>query len=155
MLLDNEIKKNEDELVEVAEEVETQQEEVVATPKKKRAKRKPKTEVPAEVESDELDLTDKIEEWKRVYKRVFKNEIDGEIIIWRRLKRGEYKEILKLEEEDEDNKILTKQERMVKTAMLYPFNADEIISENAGLATVLSEEILARSGFAMSYTEEL
>lgn len=155
MLLDNEIKKNEDELVEVTEEVETQQEEVVATPKKKRAKRKPKTEVPAEVESDELDLTDKIEEWKRVYKRVFKNEIDGEIIIWRRLKRGEYKEILKLEEEDEDNKILTKQERMVKTAMLYPFNADEIISENAGLATVLSEEILARSGFAMSYTEEL
>lgn len=155
MLLDNEIKKNEDEVVEVTEEVETQQEEVVATPKKKRAKRKPKTEVPAEVESDELDLTDKIEEWKREYKRVFKNEIDGEIIIWRRLKRGEYKEILKLEEEDEDNKILIKQERMVKTAMLYPFNADEIINENAGLATVLSEEILARSGFAMSYTEEL
>ena len=44
---------------------------------------------------------------------------------------------------------------MVVAAMLYPFNAEELIEENAGLATVLSEEILARSGFAISYTEEL
>ena len=44
---------------------------------------------------------------------------------------------------------------MVKTAILYPFDVDTLIDENAGLATVLSEEILAKSGFAISYTEEL
>ena len=34
-------------------------------------------------------------------------------------------------------------------------DVDTLIDENAGLATVLSEEILAKSGFAISYTEEL
>ena len=49
----------------------------------------------------------------------------------------------------------SKQELMVKAAILYPFNVDALIDENAGLATVLSEEILAKSGFALSYTEEI
>nr|DAU23773.1 MAG TPA: hypothetical protein [Caudoviricetes sp.] len=138
-----------------------QEEEVVVTPKKKRAtsaKKKDKLVETPEVlvnEEGELDLTEYIEKWKQEYKRIFKNDIDGETIIWRRLKRGEYKNILKETEEDDDSKILTKQEKMVVAAMLYPFNAEELIEENAGLATVLSEEILARSGFAISYTEEL
>lgn len=138
-----------------------QEEEVVVTPKKKRATSTKKKDKPVETpkvsvnEEGELDLTEYIEKWKQEHKRVFKNDIDGETIIWRRLKRGEYKNILKETEEDNDSQILTKQEKMVVTAMLYPFNAEELIEENAGLATVLSEEILARSGFAISYTEEL
>jgi hypothetical protein len=138
-----------------------QEEEVVVTPKKKRATSTKKKDKPVETpevsvnEEGELDLTEYIEKWKQEHKRVFKNDIDGETIIWRRLKRGEYKNILKETEEDNDSQILTKQEKMVVAAMLYPFNAEELIEENAGLATVLSEEILARSGFAISYTEEL
>lgn len=150
MILENQ--NNQEEIIKEELEVEV--------PKKKRAS-KPKTQKEAakkdEVVNDlgEFDLTAYIEKWKQEHKRVFKNDIDGETIIWRRLKRGEYKQILKESEEDEDNKILTKQEKMVATAILYPFNAEELIEENAGLATVLSEEILARSGFAISYTEEL
>lgn len=138
-----------------------QEEEVVVTPKKKRATSTKKKDKPVETpevsvnEEGELDLTEHIEKWKQEHKRIFKNDIDGETIIWRRLKRGEYKNILKEVEEDNDSQILTKQEKMVVAAMLYPFNAEELIEENAGLATVLSEEILARSGFAISYTEEL
>lgn len=138
-----------------------QEEEVVVTPKKKRATSTKKKDKPVETpevsvnEEGELDLTEYIEKWKQEHKRVFKNDIDGETIIWRRLKRREYKNILKETEEDNDSQILTKQEKMVVAAMLYPFNAEELIEENAGLATVLSEEILARSGFAISYTEEL
>lgn len=160
MILENQ--NNQEELIEEVVE------EVVETPKKKRATAKKKvqpveakTEVSADtkdtvsVEEGEIDLTEYIQEWKQKYKRVFKNDIDGETIIWRRLKRGEYKNILKETESDEDSKILTKQEKMVATAILYPFNVQELIEENAGLATVLSEEILARSGFAISYTEEL
>lgn len=150
MILENQ--NNQEEIIKEELEVEV--------PKKKRAS-KPKAQKEAakkdEVVNDlgEFDLTAYIEKWKQEHKRVFKNDIDGETIIWRRLKRGEYKQILKESEEDEDNKILTKQEKMVATAILYPFNAEELIEENAGLATVLSEEILARSGFAISYTEEL
>lgn len=138
-----------------------QEEEVVVTPKKKRATSTKKKDKPVETpevsvnEEGELDLTEYIEKWKQEHKRIFKNDIDGETIIWRRLKRGEYKNILKEVEEDNNSQILTKQEKMVVAAMLYPFNAEELIEENAGLATVLSEEILARSGFAISYTEEL
>lgn len=106
------------------------------------------------IEDEEDNLESNIETWKAMYKRLFKNEIDGEVIIWRRLKRGEYKEILKAET-DEDDKILTKQELMVKAAVLYPYDVEALIDENAGLATVLSEEILAKSGFAISYTEEI
>lgn len=150
MLLENQ--NNQEELV--------KEEEAVVVPKKKRASKK--KEQPVEevkqvesVEEGEIDLTELIAQWKLQYKRIFKNDIDGETIIWRRLKRGEYKEILKETESDEDSKILIKQEKMVKAAILYPFNAQEVIDENAGLATVLSEEILAKSGFAISYTEEL
>ena len=142
------------------QEILEKEEEVVVTPKKKRATAK-KKDKPVEHqealvnEEGELDLTKYIEKWKQEHKRIFKNDIDGEIIIWRRLKRGEYKNILNESEEDQDNKILTKQEKMVATAVLYPFNIEEVIEDNAGLATVLSEEILAKSGFAISYTEEL
>ena len=157
MLLEN--KKEQDEIlesVEVMEEEQVQEEVVeVATPKKKRTKKQPKKEVESNDDEEVIDLTDHIEAWKKQYKKIFKNEIDGEVIIWRRLKRGEYKEILKLEEEDQDSSILVKQERLTIATVLYPFNVDALIEENAGLATVLSEEILAKSGFAMSYTEEL
>lgn len=142
------------------QEILEKEEEVVITPKKKRATTK-KKDKPVEHqenlvnEEGELDLTKYIEKWKQEHKRIFKNDIDGDIIIWRRLKRGEYKNILNESEEDQDNKILTKQEKMVATAVLYPFNIEEVIEDNAGLATVLSEEILAKSGFAISYTEEL
>ena len=127
----------------------------IVIPKKTRKKKATVSEEnEVEVTEDVESFETYIDQWKATYKRIFKNEIDGEIIIWRRLKRGEYKEILKAETGDED-KILTKQELMVKTAVLYPFNVDALIDDNAGLATVLSEEILAKSGFALSYTEEL
>ena len=147
MILENEVK-------EITEEELNGDEVVVA----KKATKKKKVTVPAPTpiveEVEDLGYEAYIEKWRAEHKKLFKNEIDGEVIIWRRLKRGEYKEILKADT-DEDDKILVKQELMVKAAILYPFNVDALIDENAGLATVLSEEILAKSGFALSYTEEI
>lgn len=142
--------------IEINEEIKAEEEEAVVTPKKKRKNGKKSSTstapvVEEKVAEDEIDFEELIGTWKREHKRLFKNEIDGEILIWRRLKRGEYKEILKADEDE----LLTKQEMMVKAAVLYPFNVEELIDDNAGLATVLSEEILAKSGFAISYTEEL
>ena len=125
---------------------------------KKKAAAKPKEEVKETVEekSNEIDFVSLIAQWKAEYKKIYKNEIDDEIVIWRRLKRGEYKNILAQETNgNDDNPIMTKQEMMVKAAVLYPFDVESLINDNAGVATVLSEEILAKSGFAISYTEEL
>lgn len=135
-------------------------EEEITPPKKKRQNKKNNNSnkeeaIKQEKNKVEIDFIEYIAGWKREYKKVFKNSIDGETIIWRRIKRGEYKDILNEVETDEDNKILNKQERIVETSVLYPFNIKEVIEDNAGLATVLSEEILAKSGFALSYTEEL
>lgn len=147
MILENEVK-------EITEEELTGTEVVV--PKKTTRKKKaiPSLEQVKTQEETEDNFEAYLDTWKAQYKRIFKNEIDGEVIIWRRLKRGEYKEILKADTGEED-KILTKQELMVKASVLYPFDVESLIDENAGLATVLSEEILAKSGFAISYTEEI
>jgi hypothetical protein len=134
--------------IELTEEELNEELVIAKKTKKKKEVKEAKKEV-AELSYEEL-----IDSWKKEHKRIFKNEIDGEVIIWRRLKRGEYKEILKADTE-EDDKILTKQELMVKAAVLYPFDVEALVDENAGLATVLSEEILAKSGFAISYTEEI
>lgn len=147
MILENEVK-------EITEEELTGTEVVVPkkTTRKKKAIRSLEQVKTQEETEDNFEAY--LDTWKAQYKRIFKNEIDGEVIIWRRLKRGEYKEILKADTGEED-KILTKQELMVKASVLYPFDVESLIDENAGLATVLSEEILAKSGFAISYTEEI
>ena len=103
-----------------------------------------------------LENLDKlIPEWKKKHARLFKNTIDGETVIWRPIKRSEYRQLLDLESSEEENRLLAKQEQTVKMAVLFPANIDELIEAKAGLATVLSEEILANSGFDISKTESL
>lgn len=125
------------------------------------SKEEPIVETKGEVETVEneedgfvKDLVEHIEEWKKQYKKIYKNDFEENIILWRRLTRGEYKDILRETEED----VFAKQEAIVKTALLYPYTDKEqleLIDENAGFATVMAEEILAKSGFAISYAEEL
>lgn len=125
------------------------------------SKEEPIVETKGEVETVEneeddfvKDLVEHIEEWKQQYKKIYKNDFEENIILWRRLTRGEYKTILRETEED----VFAKQEEIVKTALLYPYSEKEqlaLIEDNAGFATVMAEEILAKSGFAISYAEEL
>ena len=46
----------------------------------------------APVAKKELSLEEKIAVWKAAHGRIYKNTIDGESIIWRAVKRGEYKQ---------------------------------------------------------------
>jgi hypothetical protein len=108
----------------------------------------------------EENLEKLIPEWKAKYGKVFKNTIDDDTYeIWRPLKRGEYKALLherEKEEETEDRDgVFLRQEETCNIAILYPANAAELIDSRAGLATVLSEEILRFSGFEISETKSL
>lgn len=149
----------------VAEEEENKVEGVIASkPKRKRRTKAEmeavkleesvKEEEVAEHVSDDSQEVDKliilIESWKKEYKKIYSNTFDEEFIIWRRLKRGEYKEITA-----EKSEFLDKQEMIVKKVVLYPENIDELIEDNGGLATVLAEEVLAKSGFSMSLASEM
>ena len=98
---------------------------------------------------------------------------NGELLIWKPLDRKEYKQIMKkisigdydesllsLEQKEElskkriENKFL-KEESVCLKCIVYPENSKEILDKTAGLATVLSEDILMHSGFVLSPTQAL
>jgi hypothetical protein len=133
-------------------EVETKIEKVIPeAPAKLPILKDKKAPVATPVTAENLEQL--IPEWKALYGKVFKNTVDDdEFVIWRPIKRKEYKQLL---DADEEVEILAKQEAIAKMAILYPANASDLIDSRAGLATVLSEEILKYSGFEISATESL
>lgn len=104
------------------------------------------------------ELTAKIQAWKAEHGKVFKSVIDGDEYIWRKLKRKEYVALMADREEldeDLDIRIYERQEKISKLVVLYPENIEELINENAGLATTIADEVVARSGFGITETQEL
>lgn len=96
-----------------------------------------------------------IPKWKKELGRIYKNTVDDIEIIWRPIKRKEYRELLNISSEEKDDAFFLRQEKTCSMAVLYPKNIDELMEQRAGLASVLSEEILAKSGFDLSETEAL
>lgn len=103
------------------------------------------------------ELQARVQAWKAEHGKVFKTVIDGEDYIWRKLKRKEYVALMsvKSEEEDLDARIYERQEEIAKLVTLYPENIAELVEENAGLATTIADEVIARSGFGITETQEL
>ncbi|PTY92881.1 hypothetical protein [Heyndrickxia sporothermodurans] len=112
--------------------------------------------------SENVTLDDKqIQQWKKQWGKIFKTTVGGEAFIWRKLKRKEYVEIMsnaEVEEAEEEvlgSRIYKRQERITKLVVLFPTDIESRIEENAGLATSISDEVIAKSGFDVSATEEL
>ncbi len=105
-----------------------------------------------------LTLNEKIEYWKNKYKKIYRTIIDDTTFIWRRLNRNEYASVAF--ETFSDNKKLDmfeKQFRFCQFCVLYPDNAIEMMNESAGIAPVLADEIVFKSGFSSMFpkTEEV
>lgn len=103
----------------------------------------------------EESLEKLIPEWKKEFGRLYKNTVDDIEIIWRPIKRREYRELLSISTDGNEDAFFLRQEKTCTMAVLYPNNIVELIEQRAGLASVLSEEILAKSGFDLSETEAL
>lgn len=88
-----------------------------------------------------------VNEWKSKWRRVFKTVIDGEVFVWRQLRRKEFVELTNTYSDTQNGGTFELQDRIVKTAMLYPENIAEVIESSAGLSSILSEEIVSKSGF--------
>ena len=104
-----------------------------------------------------------IEKGKRKFGKVYKTIISDETIIWRKLKRGEYKDIMNLvvykDEEkldEEGNQIVEqvfddeatydlRQEEIAKAVILFP--GKEIVEDMAAVADIISTECMIKSGF--------
>ena len=90
-----------------------------------------------------------IGEWKKQYGKIFSTSFEGVEVVWRKLRRKEYVSIMGevKENESEKERIWRRQEAISKVVALWPENIEEIIEENAGIATLLSEEVVDHSGF--------
>ena len=115
---------------------------------------------------------EQIEEWKNEYGHIYRTFLDGNPIIWRRLKRKEYEEItistaddeLDLNEDEEDTpdiarkrtaRMYNRQNMIAQAAIIYPENAMDLLNNYALAITNISDDGMARSGFDMPKSEEL
>ena len=57
--------------------------------------------------------------------------------------------------ENPATKVFDRQDAICETCVLFPENVEEIIDENGGLAGTIADEVLLRSGFDISDTEEI
>ena len=105
-----------------------------------------------------------IENGKKKHGKVYKTILADEAIIWRKLKRSEYKEVMNIfiyenvevvDEEgnttveqriDEDATFDVRQEEIAKRVILYPA-ANKIVEDMAAVAEIISTECMIKSGF--------
>lgn len=88
-----------------------------------------------------------VENWKQKFGDVYMTEFDSETYIWRTLSRIEYKKIMN--SEGANNSEWFGEEQVAQKCVLYPekFGAQDIVNGKAGVPSVLSDQIMAKSGF--------
>ena len=96
---------------------------------------------------EDIALQKKINELKKKHKRIYMTEIAGEKVLWRPLKRSEYKAVLNMEfpEGTSDEDIIYDRETFIaQCVILYPEDASENIALAAEIITTLC---MQKSGF--------
>lgn len=96
------------------------------------------------------------ENFKKDHKEVYITDVAGLQIVWRKLKRSEYKELMTTEfSENEELQFLEKQDFIAKQVILYPENVEELIEEYAGLSEIIATETMLRTGFGLTNTRTI
>lgn len=123
---------------------------------KKTATAKKKEEV-AQEETQVIQLSDVAilaNQLKEEHGEVFLTEIAGIEIIWRKLKRSEYKEIMsKKYDDNEDIQYFERQDAMAKKVILYPENVDRLLEDYAGVSDIIATETMIKTGFGIANTK--
>lgn len=108
--------------------------------------------LPIEFELTEAEL--RAEELKKEHKEVFITKISGIEVIWRKLKRSEYKIAMTTEfNPNPDIQYFERQEYMAKQVILYPENVDALLEEYAGIADIIATETMIKTGFGITNTK--
>lgn len=101
-----------------------------------------------EMDTEEITVQKIIDKFKKQYKRIYETDVAGERIIWRPIKRSEYREIMAYEDKELSDRemVYVREEMMAKKVILYP-KTEDIIEEFAGVAEVIADECMYYSGF--------
>lgn len=86
-----------------------------------------------------------VEGWKSRHEHVYFTPFDGATFVWRTLNRPEYREIIR----DTTLTALDREELFTERCVLFPydFSLEKIKKSRAGIASLLSEMIMDKSGF--------
>jgi hypothetical protein len=124
---------------------------------KKTATTKKKEEVVMQEETKVIQLSDVAilaNQLKEEHGEVFVTEIAGVEIIWRKLKRSEYKEIMsKKYDDNEDIQYFERQDAMARKVILYPENVDRLLEDYAGVSDIIATETMIKTGFGIANTK--
>ena len=93
---------------------------------------------------------------KHGLKEVFITDIADQKVIWRKLKRSEYKEVMTATfDENEEIAYYERQDAVAKKVILYPENVDELIEEYAGISDIIATETMVKTGFGLTNTRSV
>lgn len=111
---------------------------------------------PIAEETVEIELTEAEKaaiELKKVHGEVYITTV-GEIdVVWRKLKRSEYKEAMTTKfSENEDIQYYEKQDFIARQVILFPEDVEKLIENYAGLSDVIATETLIKTGFGITNT---
>lgn len=91
---------------------------------------------------------------KEKHGEVFVTSVAGIEIIWRKLKRSEYKEIMSTKYDDnEDIQYFERQDAMARKVILYPENVDMLLEDYAGVSDIIATETMIKTGFGIANTK--
>ena len=114
------------------------------------------TEVEAVEVKQEKTIEQIAEDIKKEHglKEVFITDIADQKVIWRKLKRSEYKEVMTREyDENEDLAYFEKQDFVASKVILYPKNVEELLEDFAGIADIIATETMVKTGFGITETK--
>ena len=116
---------------------------------------KKETLIEAQAEQEGVVSAAKLEEWKAEYGHIYRTVVGPTAVIWRKLRRKEYVQTMTEQSGTPETKIFDRQDAICRACVLFPANIDDLIDENGGLSGTIADEILLKSGFDISDTEEL
>lgn len=103
----------------------------------------------------ELSPAEKVaEKLKEKHGDVFITTVADVEIVWRKLKRSEYKEAMSITfDENEDINYFERQDFMAKKVILYPENVDLLLEDYAGISDIIATETMVKTGFGIANTK--
>lgn len=110
---------------------------------------------------EEVVSEQQLDEWKIQYGDIYKTDIGDQTFYWHKMRRKDYVELMTDKEFDgidsTDLRIFLRQEKILKSCVIWPEGdiLDDIIENNAGVATNISDEIMLASGFKSPKTEKI
>ena len=111
---------------------------------------KTKTQTEEVLDTSSIEFDQMVQKLKKQYGAIYQIEIADQRFIFKPLSRKEYKEVMALKTDEDDDSILMKRENLVaKYSIVYPSakEAETLLERYAGIAEVICDECMKVSGF--------